>query len=299
MYNKLLAVVFSLFSLTPVAVAEPVVQPQHKMSAEEFLASLHFQSGKITLPGSIATLDLPSHFRYLDPDDTQKVLVQAWGNPPGAKTLGMIFSTDTDPLAKDRWGVVVTYEKGGHVKDDDADGIDYADLLKTMQDQEQHNNDERKKQGYPSLNLVGWAEPPAYDKANHKLYWAKNIRFSDVSENTLNYNVRVLGREGVLVLNAVAGMDQITTVKEQMKEVNRFAEFTTGNRYSDFNSSTDKVAEYGIAALITGGIAAKLGLFGKLIAVLIAAKKLIFVAIAAAAGYVLRLFKGRQAPSDK
>ena len=37
-------------------------------------------------------------------------------------------------------------------------------------------------------------------------------------------------------------------------------DFAAGKRYADFNSSTDKVAEYGLAALVAGVAAKKLGL---------------------------------------
>jgi len=267
----------------------------HKMSADEFMASLHFQQGKITLPGNVATLDLPESFRYLPPDDANRVLVDAWGNPPGAKTLGMIFPVDGGPLAKDGWGVIVTYDKDGHVKDDDAYKIKYDELLKTMQEAVKDNNESRKKAGYPEMNLVGWAEQPSYDNQTHKLYWAKELSFNDTHEETLNYNVRVLGREGVLVLNAVAGMGQIKQIKTEMQRVIAFTDFTAGNRYTDFDSKTDKVAEYGIAALVAGGIAAKLGLFGKLLALLIAFKKIIFVAIAGFGSAIFKFFKRKNA----
>jgi len=275
MFKKLLLALFILSSLTALTNA---ADTPPKITAEEFLSSIHFQSGKINLPGAIATLDLTPGFRYVGPDDAEKILVDAWGNPPGNKTLGMIFPANVSPLQKNGWGVVVTYEKDGHVKDNDADGIKYDELLQSMQESEKTNNEERKKSGYAESNLVGWAEPPTYDKQSHKLFWAKNIRFSDTPENTLNYNIRVLGREGVLVLNAVAGMNQITEVKQQMQSVNAFSEFTPGNGYNDFNEKTDKVAEYGIAALVAGGIAAKLGLFGKLFALLIAFKKSYYLA---------------------
>jgi uncharacterized membrane-anchored protein len=291
MFKKIVATFFLFGSL--IAISCAAENPQ-KLTAEEFVSSLNFQTGKINLPGSIATLDLPPSFRYVGPDDAEKILVNAWGNPPGNKTLGMIFPADVSPLQKNGWGVVVTYEKDGHVKDDDADSIKYDELLKTMQESEKTNNDQRKKNGYPEMNLVGWAEQPIYDKQSHKLYWAKDIHFNGAQENTLNYNVRVLGREGVLVLNAVAGMNQIADIKQQMQTVNQFSEFTPGNRYADFDNKTDKVAEYGIAALVAGGIAAKLGLFGKFIAILIAFKKLLFVAVAGAGSYVYKFFKRKK-----
>lgn len=257
---------------------------------QQLLDSFSFQQGKITLPDSIATLDLPAGFRYLGPADSERLLTQGWGNPPGFKTLGMIVPADVNPLTAEGWGVVVTYEKDGHVKDNDADAIKYDELLKTMQEGMSEGNEQRKKQGYPAMTLVGWAEAPHYDKASHKLYWAKELQSAGDNQNGLNYNIRVLGREGVLVLNAVASMDQIATIKSEMRNVTAFTDFTPGNRYADFDGKTDKVAEYGIAALIAGGVAAKVGLFGKLFALLLAFKKIIILAVAAGGTWIARLF---------
>src|SRR4029450_9273352 len=117
----------------------------------------------------------------------------------------------------------------------------------------------RSKMGYPETQLVGWATPPRYDKATHKMYWAKELKFADSEENTLNYNIRILGRYGVLVLNAVAGMRQFNQIETNTPDLVKMVEFNQGNRYADFNSDTDKVAAYGLAALVAGGLAAKAG----------------------------------------
>jgi uncharacterized membrane-anchored protein len=276
--------------LTSAAAPAEAPAAGEKITVEQFLAGLQFKQGKITLADNIATLDLPPNFRYLGPDDTNKILVDGWGNPPGAKTLGMILPADVNPLSAAGWGVIITYDKDGHVKDDDADKINYADLLKDMQEGMIENNKARKEQGYPAMTMRGWAEQPTYDKGQHKLYWAKELQTEGSNENGLNYNIRVLGREGVLVLNAVSGMDQIAQVKTEMKNVTAFTEFTPGNRYTDFNSSTDKVAEYGIAALVAGGVAAKLGFFGKIFALLLAFKKFILIGVALAGSWVYKLF---------
>jgi uncharacterized membrane-anchored protein len=289
--RRILTALFCL-SLTAAALPAMAADPAASappQSAQQFLAALTFREGQIKLPGDIATLDLPSSFRYLDPADAEKLITDGWGNPPGAKTLGMIVPADVNPLSAAGWGVVVTYDKDGHVKDDDADKINYADLLKDMKEGMDENNKARKEQGYAAMSLVGWAEQPSYDKGQHKLYWAKELHTDGSQENGLNYNIRVLGREGVLVLNAVAGMDQIAQVKQEMKKVTAFTEFTPGNRYTDFNAGTDKVAEYGIAALVAGGIAAKLGFFGKIFALLLAFKKIILIGLAAAGSWVYKL----------
>jgi uncharacterized membrane-anchored protein len=189
----------------------------------------------------------------------------------------------------------VTYDEDGHVADDEADSIKYDELLKTIQQELVDANPERQKQGYAAMTLVNWAETPRYDKSSHKLYWAQELRTDGAPVNTLNYNIRVLGRKGVLVLNAVASMDQLAAIREEMKLVTAVSDFTSGNRYTDFNSTTDKVAEYGLAALVAGGVASKLGLFGKLLALLLAFKKLIFIGIAAAGTGIYRFFSGRSA----
>lgn len=264
--------------------------PQNTMTAEQFLASLKFQQGKITLPNGIATLDLPPTFRYLDPADSNRVLVDAWGNPPGGQTLGMIFPADVSPVSDNGWGVIITYDEEGHIKDDDADSIKYDELLKDMQTALQEANEERKKNGYAAMTLLGWAEAPHYDKASHKLYWAKEYSTEQQrGPNSLNYNIRVLGRKGVLVLNAVAGMNQISQIKTEMKNVVAFTEFTQGNGYNDFNVETDKVAEYGLAALVAGGVAAKLGFFGKIFAFLLLFKKFVLIGLAALGAGIYKL----------
>jgi uncharacterized membrane-anchored protein len=241
----------SFFSVASISFAEEpaateAAATENAISDEEFVASLHFKSGKIDLPNGIATLNLPESFSYLDPADSERVLVDAWGNPPGSSSLGMIFPTGASPLDKNAWGVVITYDEDGHVKDDDADNINYDDLLKDMKEGEKEANEERKKQGYSALNLVGWAEKPSYDKATHKFYWAKELAVEGSTENTLNYNVRILGRKGVLVLNAIAGTSQIGTIKTEMQKVIAFSDFKAGNSYGDFDSGTDKTAEYGL-----------------------------------------------------
>lgn len=285
MSTKIWAVILAAVALTKAhfTYAEEAAAPNQGqgMTVEQFVASLKFQNGKINLPNGIATLNLPDSFSYLNPDDAERVLVNAWGNPPGSDSLGMIFPAGVSPVSENAWGVVITYEEDGHVNDDDADNINYDDLLKEMQEGFETANEERKRQGYDSLTLIGWAEKPTYAKASHKLYWAKELKSDRAEQHTLNYNIRVLGRKGVLVLNAVAGMHQLDTIKAEMPTVLAATEFTPGNTYADFNSSTDKTAEYGIAALVAGGVAAKMGLFGKLFALLIAFKKIVIVAVVA------------------
>ncbi|MEO6594247.1 MAG: DUF2167 domain-containing protein [Planctomycetota bacterium] len=142
--------------------------------------------------------------------------------------------------------------------------------------------------------MLGWAEPPHYDKAQHKLYWAERLQFESSGGETLNYNVRVLGRRGHLVVNGVGDIDQLPLIAEHSKYLLQGTEFVEGQRYSDFNASTDKLATYGIGGLIAGGLAAKAGLFAKLGLLLKAFIKPILVGIVAIGALLAKLFGGRK-----
>ena len=264
------------------------------LDPQQLEARFHYQTGHIVIGPGLATLNLPPTFRYLDPKETEVVLT-TWGNPPGNATLGMLVPAGTSVFAPESWAVVIQYDEDGHVDDADAGSINYPKLLKDMQQQTRDENKERAKAGYPAVELVGWAEPPRYDLVSHKLYWAKDLHFGSETVHTLNYNIRVLGRGGVLVLNAVATMEQLQPVKTGMALVIGFVDFNEGNRYADFVAGRDKVAEYGVAALIAGGIAAKAGFFKVLLAGILALKKLLIVAVVAVGAWLKRLF-GRRTP---
>jgi len=284
-----LLIVIALFVGAPVLAQE--ASSAKKDEVQKFVDSLHFQTGKVAVAGAHASMNLSPDFRFLDAHDAQRVLEQLWGNPPDGEGLGMLVPTTKSLAEKGSWAVVITYVSDGYVSDADAAKIDYAKMLKDMQEQSHDANAERTKHGYPAVEIVGWATPPHYDATTNKIYWAKELDFTGAHEHTLNYDIRVLGRSGYLSLNAIARMSQLETVQTQMPNVLAMTEFDQGQRYTDFNASTDKVAAYGIGALVAGAIAAKAGLFAKLLALLIAAKKLIFVGIAAIGAAIAKFFK--------
>ncbi|MDI9778664.1 DUF2167 domain-containing protein [Pseudomonas putida] len=295
----LAAVLLCATTLPAIAASTPASAPttseQPHQTAEQWLATLKPQHGNITLPSGIASLQLNNEFYYLSPADTERLLTEGWGNPPGFKTLGMIIPTAVNPLADNGWGVIISYKNDGHISDDDAAKIDYAELLEQMKAEDEEDNKERRKQGYAGLTLLGWAEPPSYDQATHKMYWARELKAEDADQTTLNYSIRVLGREGVLELNAVAAMADLQTIKQETPKILAFTNFTDGNRYADYDAKTDKLAPYGLAALVAGGIAAKAGLFAKIGVALLAFKKFIVLGLVAIAGFLGKLFKRKRA----
>ena len=284
-----LLVAASLLCVAPFTAA---AQEDEGISVEQFLQSLQFRSGAIEVPQAKARFNLDADFRYLDQADARRVLEDMWGNPPDEDVLGMIVPRSPGLADDGSWAVVVTYADDGYVSDEDASRIDYTKLLHEMQEQTREANPEREKAGYGTLQLVGWAVPPRYDGASNKLYWAKELEFNGHPNHSLNYDIRVLGRHGYLSLNAVSGMSELAQVREGMEKLLPMAEFEQGARYADHNPKTDKVAAYGVATLIGGGLAAKAGLFAKLGLLLAKFWKLLLIGVVALGGTVKKLFGG-------
>jgi len=153
----------------------------------------------------------------------------------------------------------MTENRDGHVSDADAARTDYADLLRGMQDRVQEGNAERVKAGDEPITLVGWAEPPSHDAAQHKMIWARELAFgtAGTGDHTLNYAVRVLGRDDVLELNAAYAASQLAQIRQGMQSVLPNVTFTAGHRYEDCSEGSDRLAAYGTAGLVAGGVAAK------------------------------------------
>lgn len=265
-----------------------------RAAAAKLVSELKFQEGDVILHGGVAKIALPPEFRYLNSAHTETVLTKLWGNPRGSDTLGMITPANFDPVGGDSWAVVLTYNEDGYVKDDDAAKIDYTELLQDMKKDVSTASQARAKEGYPPIELIGWAATPRYDATTHKMYWAKEIKFGNSPEHTLNYNIRMLGRRGVLVVNAVASMSQLKEVEAATPALLRMVDFQDGHRYADFTEKTDKVATYGLAALVAGGVGAKAGLFKMLWLGILAFKKFILIGAIALFAVLKKIFDRRK-----
>jgi uncharacterized membrane-anchored protein len=289
---------FALLCLAPLSAAADGGQQQDQRQQEQqearrLFQSLNQQTGQITLNGGIAELGVGPNFVYLGPKDAETFLVQLWGNPPesGSGTLGVLLPKEVDALGDEGWAVVIDYDESGYVSDNDANSINYDDLLKDMQKDIAEANDSRVKQGYDAITLVGWAAPPHYDPVTHKLYWAKRLRFGESKTDTLNYDIRVLGRRGVLDLSIVASIDQLAMIEQHVPEILGMVDFKQGNTYAEYDSRVDKIAAYGIAGLIAGGVLAKVGFFKALLLAILAFKKVLLVGVLAVFGAISTFFK--------
>jgi uncharacterized membrane-anchored protein len=259
---------------------------------DSFESSLNYKKGKIELKNGIGSIDVPKGFLFLDAEQADYVLSELWGNPKDSTTLGMLVPEDAKVTKDDSWAFIITFDEMGFVKDDDADEIDYDELLKEMKNDTQASNEYRKAEGFEPITLVQWASEPFYDEEKKILHWAKELKFGENPENTLNYNVRILGRKGVMILNAVSSMAQLAEVKNNIPLVTASFQFSDGSKYSDFDPEVDEIAAWTIGGLVAGKMLAKAGLF----ALLLKNIKLIGLALAGLSAGAWKWFKRKTEP---
>jgi uncharacterized membrane-anchored protein len=263
---------------------------QYMAALDSLEASFQFQTGSIPIKGGTATITIPTGFKFLDASQAQRVLVELWGNPKSDdQTLGMILPESKRLMGDTGYVFNIQYDEMGFVKDDDAHKINYDDLLGDMQKDIETANEERAKIGYEPVALIGWASKPFYDQDKKILHWAKEIKFGESEFNTLNYNVRVLGRKGVLILNAISDMTSLPDVQKDIPAVLDMVQFNEGFRYADFNSKTDDIAAWTIGGLVAGKILAKAGFF----ALILKFWKVIALAVAAFGASIWKRMKAK------
>jgi uncharacterized membrane-anchored protein len=248
--------------------------------------------------GHDVEIDLPAEYLFLDAPQAKRFM-EKLGNLWNDDLLGVITKQEAT------WLVTVRYTEDGYVKDDEAEKMDADEILGAIKEGTEEANKERVKRGFKGLDVRGWSEPPRYERAPHHLVWGIKGHTEGDEDDTVNFNTRVLGRKGFVSLNLIDGAKTIESSKPSVATLLAATSFKPGARYADFDGKTDKIAEYGLAALVAGGAGAaalklvKVGLlakFGtKLIAILIAAKKAIVLALIALAGLFKKLFGGRRA----
>ena len=237
-----------------------------------------------------AHLALPEGFAFI-PQKEAATLMRTMGNQTGEGFIGLIMSDHDDA----NWMVSVDFNDAGYVKDDDAKNWDAKALLKSLTDGTEAGNEERKEQGIPAIKLTRWIEPPAYDGVAHQLVWSAEVKLRDSPDPdpAINYNTYVLGREGYIEMNLVTSESTIEQDKGVARQLLSKVTFVPGKGYSDFKSSTDKVAAYGLAALVAGVAAKKLGLIALAGAFVLKFAKVIAIAVAASGGGLWRWMKAR------
>jgi uncharacterized membrane-anchored protein len=229
--------------------------------------------------GTIAQVRLPEGYVFAGGDDT-RLLMEAMHNPPNGQELGFIAPTSTD------WYVVFEFDEVGYVKDDEKNSLDADAMLKSIKAGNEAANKAREKKGWPAMAILGWEVPPRYNAETHNLEWA--IRGQGSGEPVVNHNTRLLGRKGVMKVVLVTEPTKLAETMPHFDTLVANFEFKPGSRYAEWRQG-DKIAEYGLTALVVGGAAAvavKSGILKSL-------WKLIVVASVGVAAFLKRLLGGQ------
>lgn len=245
--------------------------------------------------GGVAKVAIPKGYRFTHGAGASQVL-ELFGNLPMPSASGMLTTEGFGP-----W-IIFDYDDSGHVKDDEKDKIDADALLETKREQVAASNETRKKRGLNELAIAGWAIPPRYNEKTHTLEWALQVKSVKSGGISINYETRLLGRTGVMEVQLICAPEELQPLLGEFQKIMTGFEYIEGQRYAEFREG-DKVAKYGLTALIAGTgafAAAKMGLFGKLGLFFAklgkAAILLVIGALAVAKKFLGKLFGARQQP---
>jgi uncharacterized membrane-anchored protein len=217
-------------------------------------------------------------------------VMRALGNTADNELTGLVVSTRKG----DSWLVVIDHTKDGYVRDGEAKEWEPDVMLDGLKEGTEEANKDRVERGYAELEILGWVQPPTYDATTHRLIWSLKMRDKggDPSQpNDINYNTYALGRDGYFSLNLLTNSADIEHDRPAVQDLLSNLTYAPGKRYEDFNDSTDKVAEYGIAALIGAVAIKKLGLLAVIGVFLLKAWKLAAIAVIGIGAAIRRFFR--------
>ncbi|MBO9576193.1 MAG: DUF2167 domain-containing protein [Sphingobium sp.] len=243
-----------------------------------------------------ASLKIAADELFIPAAQANRIMV-ALGNSSSPERRGLIISKDE----RAPWMVDVSWTKEGYVRDGDAKEWQADALLESLKEGTEQSNAERIARGFPALDVIGWVEPPNYDATAHRLVWSLSSRDRSSKANQpqgINYNTYALGRDGYFSLDLITGSDTISKDKQVARDLLGSLNFVQGKRYQDFNGSTDKVAAYGLAALVGAVAVKKLGLLAVIGVFLLKVWKLGLIALAAIGAAVKRFLGRREADAE-
>ncbi len=266
----------------PAADASAAPADAARVEFERKLATLNWIKGPTTVAvGDNARLVIPEGYVFLDAANTARY--DELNENLGDGKEVMVAPADL------HWSSYLEFDAGGYVKDDDK--IDADALLKSLQENTERANQEREKRGWAALHIQGWAAPPAYNRNTKRLEWATTLQSQGATG--VNFFTKILGRRGHTTVVMVAAPDAISEAKGSLNKILDGYAFNSGETYAEWKSG-DKVAEYGLAALVLGGaaaIATKKGLWAVIATFMATAWKAVAAAVVALGAWLRGRFK--------
>ncbi|HRH37831.1 MAG TPA: DUF2167 domain-containing protein [Flavobacteriales bacterium] len=232
------------------------------LNTDSLEATFQYQTGRVMIADWTVTLELPDSLKYLAGEQARQLVVNIWGNAPSIADgmEGVIMYADAGAF-DERSAFIVYSDTTGHVPDKDADRIDFDVIMRHMMATDSADNAERAALGLSKLVLIGWADKPFYDKERHALYWAKEMAQDASEDHVLNYNIRILGREGLITVNGLSTMSRLDIMKAEIPAITSFISYNDGFKYGEYKLLEDRLSGSTIATLIDPTATPDLGEF--------------------------------------
>ena len=205
------------------------------------------------------TLELPKGYLFIPSKEAAALMINI-GNTVGSDFIGMIMPA----VEGNNSFIAIEFIKSGYIRNEDAKNWNVDDLLSTIKKNTEIANKNRIAKNIKPIDVIGWAEVPKYDNSRHHLVYSillKDVGASTEEGTLVNYNAYSFGRSGFFIFNLVTLESQLSTDKLYAKKILADLHYNKGKSYEDFDEAKDEVAAYGLAALITGVAAKKLGFF--------------------------------------
>ncbi|HYW13346.1 MAG TPA: DUF2167 domain-containing protein [Longimicrobium sp.] len=256
-------------------------------ASDKLFAGIQWQKGPDSARiGAESRVAVPENCEFTGATGARDFML-ATENTPSGNELGMLLCSAGEESQP--WFVMFSFDNSGYVRDDDAGELDADAILSSLREGTKQDNENRKTRGWGTMTLSGWVRPPFYDPRTNNLTWATNIVDDATRDASVNHSVRLLGRGGVMHVDLVVDPSQMAATVPEFDRIVATHAFVPGKRYSEWREG-DKMAAYGVTALVGGGavaIAAKSGLLGKLM-------KFIVLAVVGIGAWLRSLFMGKK-----
>jgi uncharacterized membrane-anchored protein len=178
-----------------------------------------------------------------------------------------------------------SFNDEGYITLDDWKDVDAAAMLATIKDNSEKDNAQKIRDGFSPVQVKGWLQQPTLDRDGNTVRWA--IAADDGSTPIVNAVALRLGRRGFEKLTWVGDANAYVAQGGELDLMLGSHTFDPGFRYADFVTG-DKVAAYGVGALVATLVGAKLAKVGLFAGLLVLLKKFGVIAVVALGGVLAK-----------
>jgi len=257
-----------------------LASPASSQSVNEQIQAMHWvRSGTIKFTASSSSVALPPGFIGVAGEDARKLAELGQGHAE-SDTEGVLIDDKSDDT------VVFQFYPSGFITIDDWQELDPGNLIRQITDNTENGNEERRSKGIAELHVTGWLQEPSFDRNTKTVFWA--IAAYSNEGKIVNSVALRLGRSGYEKVIWVTDPNSFKPAGGVLDTMLRSHSFDSGQRYED-HIEGDKLAGYGIAALVGAVAGAKLLKVGAFAALLILLKKFWFIAFALVAVFFRKI----------